>query len=472
MIAFPAYQLPPGFAPERTYEHPEAGVNSGVDGNRLRIADFSAGRADDLLRSLRAAARGLRSRPVRRLVELLGHAGERFLDDGDPLTREAKSRLPTEARLSEEMAHEVIRGMARDWTPGRLASLLTADFPDPSVLDGFRPAPAGGRIRAVGFRLASHIGAGNVPGVGATSLLRSLLVKTPVLLKPGLGDVVLSCLLARAVAEADETLAAAVAVVYWPGGVGSALEEAALRAAEQVVAYGGPDALVRLRERVPAATPFLVYPHRMSMGAVGREALSTEAGALLVAEEAARAVAMFDQRGCVSPQVVWVEDGGSVTPRAWARVLAKALAELERTLPQGPPDPAIASRIHQLRGTAELRRASGTEDELITEDGARWTVLFDTDPGPFSPCLGRTVRVRPLSSLERLEDILPAFQPLLQTFAVAGGARTVDRIAEGLVASGVTRITTFVDQPWPPPWWRHDGTGPLLSLVRWTGIES
>ena len=311
-----------------------------------------------------------------------------------------------------------------------------------------------------------------MPGVGATSLLRSLLVKTPVLLKPGLGDVVLSCLLARAVAEADETLAAALAVVYWPGGVGSALEEAALRAAEQVVAYGGPDVLAQLQQRVPAATPLLVYPHRMSMGAVGREALGTEAGALLVAEEAARAVAMFDQRGCVSPQVVWVEEGGSVTPRAWARALAKALAELERTLPQGPPDPAIASRIHQLRGTAELRRASGTEDELITEDGARCTVLFDTDPGPFPPCLGRTVRVRPLSSLERLEHILPAFQPLLQTFAVAGGERTVDRIAESLVASGVTRITTFVDQPWPPPWWRHDGTGPLLSLVRWTGIES
>jgi hypothetical protein len=406
------------------------------------------------------------------LVAVLGRVGRRFQDPADPLYEEAVARIPMENGLSKAMAHEIITGMARDWTTERLEALVSADFPDPTVLDRFRPGPAGDRVRAVGGDLAFHVGAGSVPGVGAISLLRSLLVKCPVLLKPGRGDLALPCLLARGILEEDEGLARAVAVVYWPVGEGGDLERVALAEAERVVVYGGRATVAQIRSRVPVTTPIVAYHHRISMGAVAADALETPASADRVATEAARAVALFDQRGCVSPHAIWVEQGAEITPRAWAARLAVELAALARSLPQGPPDRSTSSSMHQLRGTVELRAAGGAPVEVHADPDGKWAVVFDPEPGPADICGGRTVTVRPFASLDDIVEALARLRPVLQTFAVAGSEETRSRIAERLARCGVTRITTFRDQPWPPAWWRHDGQGPLLALVRWIGFES
>ncbi|MSR22850.1 MAG: hypothetical protein EXR92_04795 [Gemmatimonadetes bacterium] len=464
------FHLPPGIVPDGTPAVISEG--SGAGPAKLMLAQFSRPGAEGLVASLLSAGPALQARPIKKLVATLGRVGKRLLDRGDPLRAEAEARLPTECGLSHAMVQEVIDGMAREWTPERLDALLAADFPDPLVLDGFRPGPRGDLLRAVGGRFALHVGAGNVPGVGVTSLFRSLLVKCPVLLKPGRGDIALSCLAARGIAEEDEALASALAVVYWPGDAGGALEEVAIREADRVVAYGGPVALSRLRERIPASTPLVPYPHRVSMGVVAREALTSPGAARAVATEAARAVAFFDQRGCVSPQAIWVEGGEKITPQEWAAFLADELEGLAKKLPQGSPAAAVASMVHQLRGSAELRKAAGSGDQVFAPPRASWTVLYEPDSIPFTPCGGRTVRVRPLESLDRLPEVLYPFRGLLQTLAVAGGEAARSQVAEIAAACGVTRVTTFREQPFPPSWWRHDGQGPLLALVRWVSLES
>ena len=63
--------------------------------------------------------------------------------------------------------------MALHWTRPFLETLLHTEFPDPQVLDRFRPSPNGREVRAVGYPLAFHLGSGTVPGVGTTSLIRS-----------------------------------------------------------------------------------------------------------------------------------------------------------------------------------------------------------------------------------------------------------------------------------------------------------
>ncbi len=424
-----------------------------------------------LLDGLRSAGTELASRPIRELIRVLGSAGNRFLDPEDPLRQKAEAALPEEAGLSPPMVRAVVEGMARDWTAPRLEALVEADFRDPGVLDGFRPGPRGELLRAMGGTLAFHIGAGSVPGVGAMSLLRSLLVKCPVLLKPGRGDVTLPTLLARAIAESDPGLARALAVVYWPGEDGGTLEDLALREASRVVVYGGTETVRALRSRIPATTPLVAYHHRWSMGAVARERLTAAVSARRTATDAAMAVAVFDQRGCVSPQVIWVEEGGEIDPLGWARLLAKELEALEASLPPGPVDAGTAAAVHQLRGTSEIRGIAGSGEEVLAGKGVSWTVLYEPDPKPLPSCLSRTVRVKPVEALERIPELLVPFAPVLQTLAVEATRTRREALAEGLARSGITRITTFRDQPWPPAWWRHDGTGPLQALVRWISLE-
>jgi hypothetical protein len=152
--------------------------------------------------------------------------------------------------------------------------------------------------------------------------------------------------------------------------------------------------------------------------------------------------------------------------------LAGALRELARTLPSGVVEPEEAARLRQIRETAEFRRAAGEAVEIWTGSGAPWTVVVDPEPD-FSPgCLNRSVTVRPFRDPAHLGRILQGPGPWLQTVALAGWGERRDEVASVLAEAGAVRITSPAAAPWPPPWWHHDGRGPLRELIRWADLES
>lgn len=467
MTCFDAWALPA--------ESPSSGRTAVVEvepgGASLRyplLEPTDAGELCDFLE--RRRTEGLAGRGVREIAGALGAVGRRFLQKGDDLRAQALELLPEVAGLSPAMARAVLDGMARDWTPERLHGLLRAELGEPTVLDGFRRRRNGGRVRAMGPTVSVHICSGTVPGVSVTSLIRALLVKSAAIVKPGRGDAVLPVLFTRGLQEEYPALASSVAVLYWPGG-DEPLEEAFLGRAGAVVAYGGNETVRSLRDRTPVTARFVGYRHRISAGLVGREVLGDRPSADEAARRVAGAVATFDQRGCVSPHVVYVEGGGEVEPGAWARELGEALGELESSLPSGPLLPGEASEIQQLRGVAELRAAAGEDVAVYHGGGAPWTVAVEPDPGFRPSCLGRVVRIRPVEDLRDAVQELADVGRVLQTVALEGAGGRRAALAEALAAGGAVRITSFDRAPWPPPWWHHDGTGPLEALIRWVDLE-
>jgi hypothetical protein len=450
---------------------PTAGVPDlgfDADGWDVRHLAPSPDWVSGLARRLKECRTELRRRSSRELAVLLGTVGARFLDPGDPIRARALAALPATSGLSSEMAAAVLDGMAYDWTPERLQEGVHADFPDAGVLDGF--IGRGCRlVHAVGPELCLQVASGSVPGVGATALLRSLLVKGPTLVKPGRGDVVLPVLMAEALREADPLLGSAVAVVYWPGGR-SDLERAAMKEADVVTAYGSDESVRALREQTPVHTRFVAYHHRVSLGIVGRAALAGE-GRHRVASDVAGAVSFFDQRGCVSPQVLYVEDGGDVSPAGFAREVAAALERLEARLPMGGLEPHEAGAIHQLRGTVELEAATGSGAAIHHGGDRLWTVVYDPSPDLVLSCVGRVVRIKPIHDVGAVPALLSPFGDHLQTVAVAGVEAGLEALARALVSVGVSRITRFDAVPFPPPGWHHDGQGSLSALVRWADVE-
>ena len=507
MTTFPAWWLPPGLPGERTSaadaaaegeaavagklgggthtpfpagpdpeavqpvdERPAFSTASASDHLRLRFPTPDPAFARRLCDQLIDAGTRLHERRTDALVASLGRAGARFLDPADPIRKAALDLLPAAAGLSPAMAREVLDGMARDWTADRLTRLVRAQFPDPGVLGGFRPGPGGSRVRAFGHRLVVQLGAGNVAGVSVGGVARALLARSPVLLKPGLHDAVLPVLYARALADCDPELAAALAVLYWPGGA-AAVEAEVLARAGLVVVYGGGDTVEAVRARIPATTSLVAYTHRVGVALVGRGALAG-GRADRTALDAARAAAAFDQRGCVSPHLFWVEEGGALTPAGWAARLASAMAEVEEDLPTGPTPPEVASQVQQLRGTWELKQAAGEGARVFRPAGAEWTVVYDPDPA-FSPsCLGRFVWVKPVPDLEGVAALLAGLHPFLQTAALCGAGGRAPSLVEQLGRVGVSRVTSLRRMPWPPAWWHHDGGDPLRALVRWVDWET
>lgn len=447
-------------------------VRAEAEGGAVAYPVLSPDAMRELCASLRDSREALLSHPVRDIAAKLGVVGARFGSAGDPLREEALSLLPGTAGLSSAMAELVLDGMARDWTEARLLELLEAEFADPGVLDTFQAGPRGSS-RALGPPFTLHIGAGTVPGVSVTSLVRALLVKSAVLVKPGLGDVILPNLFLRGLEEHAPDIAAAAAVLYWPGGEGSTsdAEVAALAEADAVIVYGSDDTIRSVRSRTPASTRMVVYHHRLSLGLVGAEALTGEEEAKATAASVAGAVAIFDQRGCVSPHHVYVEKGGAVSPAGLAGLLAEALEALECEVPSGTITPEEASAVHQIRGAGELRKAAGEDVAVYGGAEAPWTVIHEPEPDFKPSCLNRLVRVTPLRRLADVGPHLVRVRRHLQTVAVVGAGEAAAELHEILARAGALRITSFETAPWPPPWWHHDGMGPLTTLVQWVDAE-
>ena len=453
-----AWALPPGSAPPTAFEQSRAGTVT------LRYPKSDLHLQRRIIDSLRDARRALTALSNADLVEILGSVGE---DLAGP-NADKIELIAQEAGLSTQMTEAVLEGMAPSWSRDGLARLLAADLAAPRSLESF--AEAGNRrIRALAPGVTLHFGAGSVPGLTATSMLRALLARSPVLVKPGAGDVVLTAIFARALQRADRRLRDAVAVLYWPGGTGGWLEweRRGLAAVDQVVVYGQNETIESIRARTPATTRLVEHPNRLGV------AIVDPAGDPDAASAAARAVALFDQRGCVSTHLILLL-ADAAAARAWCGELASQLAELGSALPPGPASSGELSRRRQLTLAAAMRIAAGGDGGgtagYWASRRARWAVMMGP-VGAFAPVGGRTAWVAPVADIESSTNALATLRRVLQTVGIAGIRSDGERLCEELAALGATRIAPLAQVPFPEPDWLHDGARPLGELIRWGEVR-
>jgi hypothetical protein len=406
--------------------------------------------------------------PVDRIITLLDRVASRWLDPASPYRREAESLLPAITGYAEPAVRKGLASFLSLLRRENLERLLDQELPDPGVLDGFRPHGRGGsQTRAYGPALAVHIWSGNVPGLPAQSLVNALLVKAACLGKVASEEPLFATLLAESIAEVDPRLADCLAVVWWPGG-DEELERAAFARADAVIAYGGERAMSALRERVPIGTRFVEYGHKLSFGAIGREALTHE-HAQETADRAAYDVAKYDQQGCLSPHLFYVEKEAPVTPRDLAELLGEALARYQTVVPRGRLTLEEASSAGSLRRRYELRQAAGEPVALI-HDGP-WAVLYDEDPAFQPSCLNRTVFVKPIDELADVPMLVSPVKRYLQTCGVAASPERTVALAGELGRLGLDRVCPLGRMADVSPEWHHDGRFNLLELLRWTDLE-
>lgn len=427
-----------------------------------------------------AALNHLAETPVAEIVHAVDRAAALLQRRDHPVRAAAEEALPAVTGYSPEMIRLILDRMAADWRAPALDELLRREFGDPGVLDGFQVVEGGEageneaervpvRVRAYGPELAYHIFAGNIPGVAVTSIVRSLLVKGATLGKTASGDPLLPALFAQLIARVAPELGECLAIAYWPGSARE-LQEAALREAEVVVVYGGEEAVRSVRDIIPTGVRLVEHGPRFSLAGIAREVL--ERGS---AGEAARgvagAVAVFDQQGCVSPHVVYVERGGKVAPEEFAELVARELEGLEEVLPRGELGLEEAAAIQQLRGAAEFRTFAGRETRLFASEGTEFTVIYEAEAA-FAPSpLNRVIRIVPVDDLSEIAGHLGPYRRYLQTVGLAAGEKRLPELAELFGRAGASRITTLEEMPWPPPTWHHDGQEPLRELVRWVDWE-
>ena len=366
------------------------------------------------------------------------------------------------------MAVHLLDRVVQDWRAPQLERLVHAELGGAEAVESFVARAGGRRSRAVAPPLGFHVFAGNVPGVGVTSIIRALLVRSAVLGKTAAAEPALAAAFARLLSEADPVVGDCVAITYWRGG-DVVLEEAVLSHAGLVVHYGSGASISALRARAPAHVRFIEHGPRLSFAVIHA---SSPAALETAGRDLARAVALFDQQGCVSPQTAYVI-GTADQARQLARSTAATLEEIHNELPRGRISAAEAAAIRDLRTRAEFGSFAGRGGDIWTGPDLSYSVILSDDATFEGTCLNRTLLVKYVPALNDLLNAIAPFRELLQTAGVAGFEP--DRLAAVAIAladAGVTRITPVADMPWPPPAWHHDGRGPLQELVRWVDLET
>jgi hypothetical protein len=278
-------------------------------------------------------------------------------------------------------------------------------------------------------------------------------------------------LFAHSIYEADGKLGACLEIAEWRGG-NLDLENALFSEADYVTATGSDETLDEIRKRLPLRTRFLAHGHRVSFGFVAGEVLYGSRGKKIVAAAADDVVA-WNQLGCLSPHVIYVQLGGEIAPEHFAQLLAEELEKREVSEPRGELAAEHAAAIASRRGIYEVRAAHAPEttQHWCSKDSTAWTVIYEADARFQLSCLNRFIYVKGVADLKTVLENADSVRGKVSTVGIAAPEEKLNEVATQLARWGATRICPLGQMQNPPLTWRHDGRPALGDLVTWTDLE-
>lgn len=360
-------------------------------------------------------------------------------------------------------------------TAENLTALLEQDLGHVDRLDRFvstqSEARSGRAALACAPELLVHITAGNLPVPALMSLVLGVLLRSAQFLKCARGAAFLPRLLAHSLYDAEPKLGACLEIAEWTGG-NADLEAGLFEEAGCVTATGTDAALAHIRQRLPAHVRFVGYGHRLSFGYIAAEVLSGLNATRTVARAAVDVVA-WNQLGCLSPHVLYVQEGASMSPEKFAEVLAQELETLEQAEPRGPLPTEAAAAIASRRSLHEVRAAHAPDTRHWSSQGSTaWTVVFEADPRFQVSCLNRFVYVKPVKDLPEALRAADSVRGKVSTVGLAVPEHKAEEMAAELARWGAARVCPLGQMQNPPLAWRHDGRPVLGELLWWTDWET
>jgi hypothetical protein len=399
------------------------------------------------------------------IIQLLDSLAREWLEADSTFRAHVLKEGPAQTGFSERTLANGLDSFFKQLTTENLERLIAQELGDSNRLDHFHQGAL-----ARGPQLLMNIAAGNLPNPVLLDIVLGLLIRSAQFIKCASGQSFIPRMFAHSIYEADGKLGACIEIAEWKGG-NDILESAVFAEADCVSATGSDETLTAIRNKLPIKTRFLGYGTRVSFAYITHEVLAREVKAL--AKHAAHDIAAWDQQGCLSPHVIYVETGGKATPDLFAQRLSEELDELETHQPRAQLSPTEAAAIATRRSFYEIRAAHSPETQMwASSNSTAWTVVFENDPRFQVSCLNRFVYVKPVADLNHALQAAELFREKLSTVGLAATASQHNDLAMQLARWGATRICPIGQMQNPPLTWRHDGRPPLADLITWTNLEA
>jgi Acyl-CoA reductase (LuxC) len=429
----------------------------------------------DLVLTDRTSLRDLHDLPTSAVIGFLAKLGPRLALEHNPYMQEAFSLSLEAGGLTEP----VLRGVYAQ-LPGMFDRAYLEELVEKTIgieyLDRWVPQGSGARgrfrIRAIGTR-SLHITAGNVPVVGAITIIRSALTKSDCLIKLPSNDPLTASAIARTMIEIDahHPVTKHVAVAYWKGG-DEAVESQICRTSriDKITAWGGMASMKHIQKYLAPGLDLIALNPKLSISIIGKEAMQSTQAMQEAADGIAVAAGKLNQTACVNTRVVYVE---SETDEA----------SLERVIALGKAIHASFQRLPPVISTPALRPDRELESELralALEEELYWVVGNSVNGGvivsrvsdrvDFHDKLGnRIVNLVPMPDISKVARWC---DDSTQTVGIYPESLR-ERMRDTLSLAGVQRILPLrahastqhegAELPGMP----HDGIEPMRRMVRW-----
>ncbi len=415
--------------------------------------------------------RYLLGRSTANIVGVLAATAQSWLEHDNPFRKLALERAGAETGFGERTLARGLDSFFKQFTTENLNALITQDLGHVERLDRFSLDRASNTASlARGPELLVHIAAGNIPNPTLFSMVLGFLTRSAQFVKCARGTSLLPRLFAHSIYEVEPKLAACLEIAEWPGGT-ETLEQPLFAEADCATATGSDETLAAIRKQLPPRVRFIGHGHRVSFGYITGEALGRFELKNTV-QRAASDVVAWNQLGCLSPHLFYVEHGGTVSAESFAEMLAAKLAELEGTEPRGPLPTEEAAALALKRGFYEVRAATNDTKLWKSEGSTAWTVVYEADPQFQISCLNRFIYVKPVSDLTEALRQAERVRGQVSTVGLAAEADQARVLATQLAHWGVPRICRLGEMQNPPLTWRHDGRPTLGDLITWTDWET
>lgn len=408
---------------------------------------------------LRHGAGALAALPLDSLLGRLERLGTHW-QPGAPARQQAGKMLA--GQFGAYTVEAALNGLAMSLHAPILRAELARELGRADLLDAWRPDEHGvGWVRGYPLGVVAQVLAGNVFLGGVIALAQALLTRNAVLLKLSSEDSGFTELFTQTLLDADDgVLRSAIALCSW-SSAREDVNQVVRSEADAIVVWGGQAAIDaypadRCQGRV------IHYGPRLGIGFVLNGVDVNEAVRGLAWD-----VALWEQRACSSPRLVFVEEIDGL-PGRLASALSRALTELRprlpgRTLTLDDKTEVLAIReLAYWREQAELFAAPASMDH---------TVLLTKNAPSDVPLGYRTVCVIPFRGLQHLGELLAPYRAGMQTAVLAAPVARWPSAADTLARVGFTQIAAagsaaarFLGLP-------HEGEYALRRLVRLVGID-
>ncbi len=439
-------------------------------------ASFSPGMITEACQTLkRNRERYLAHRSTASLVHVLSSLASSWLDETYAFRRLALEQGPALTGFSQATLKNGLTSFFRGLTVEAFNALLEQDLGHPERLDRLCATESERKIGrsalATSPELLVHIAAGTLPNPTLLSMVLGLLVRSAQFVKCATGTSFLPRLFAHSLYEVEPKLGACLEIAEWRGGTAE-VEAALFDNVDCVTATGSDETLAAIRTRLPAKTRLVGYGHRVSFGYITRDVLAG-VQARNVAKRATVDVANWNQLGCLSPHVLYLQHGSVLSPEQFAEMLADELEQFEIAEPRGNLPVPAAAAINSRRSLYEVRAAHSPETRLwCSKASTAWTVVYEADPRFQTSCLNRFVYIKGVKDLTEALQTADSVRGKVSTVGLAAPESAVRELVAELARWGVTRVCPLGQMQQPPLMWRHDGRAPLAELITWTDWET